>query len=1399
MGHPVFYDRENHEKIQQRLAEKSTPVRLIIPDDSDSIGYTWQQFHGEEIVKSGYSLLFAFFLASLARAEPEADLASMKAFSATGDQLDQYLEAHVPEPLASLTTIRSRSRITLDEDGRYDVYTNTLLLVENEAGLAALGQLIFQYRPWFESRPEIRTRVYTRRQFHELDPSTMVESSINQSGLVYSDTKIVHVPLEKLQVGSFVELEVLQRQHQTSFEGGVNILLPLSVSVPTGLQVIDLDLPSGDNIRYGIEGRYEGKSGLTEMVDNGRRRVTFQATDVKPLPPSLNLRIPDQIVDPVLVVSTGKSWNAVARSYAKLVDVKAAELGRERVHDLIQSDLGRQAVIRSVMDYVNRNIRYTANDLGQSTLVPDSPLDVLDRQYGDCKDQSTLMVSMLRNLGIEASVVLLSTSQNGLVPEGYPGINAFNHTIVYLPEDEIWIDPASMISESGRIPQADQGRLSLIADASSRTLLRTPIEPADRNRQERVVDIYYQDDAGARVVDVRSFTGVLYDEITPLEGARKEQLRKQLEGLSTTVLGGVAGNFEVMEDEDSSVLQISAITNDAKTFKLLRDGNSLTISSEDLLGLVPIQFTPQYQSLKKQLLAVNQSTTEKFESREKETFSVGFLRTGVVTERHHVPAYMRWVNIPPAITIEGPVVRYTRTSRVDRNLMTVTTRMEVRNQVVTAEQLEIEQENYRLFMNQMKQNAKFRSVPALLLEEGKAKEAFEMHKTLVEKNPDNVMHIVRYSEDLEKIGLKAVALGLLLDAEKNFPESAILQNELGNNLLSGYFGKFHQPGSDAFRAAQHFRRAIELDPDDIYSLYGLAVSEILGLHPMGYGTDHFLEITRLIHQGLIRFRETHMDGIGEPVTKEADVLAEKIADLVWKGYFHANDGRAVMKFLKEWDFSEVDHQKILLMARILEEGVDTALSSMSGMSNEHRKAIADSAIADMIRLGAYDAMLELANAVKTDESIDALLNVAEVARRSSSCLLEKNPLERLVWQEMHHFPQGRRIDVSTYPAEVRGLASQLYVSYYEDFWRVGYETRADRDYFMCMDRTKSTQIGPFVLVRYKKKTTALFYRDSGGFYLLTDRHDPKLYARLINRLMEENRWKEARGIVNWLFTPDRQFNVGSQALIPAIELNNDVTMKEIPFFVALLQAQAEIRDNEVVRILNNPPSRYETSRARRAIRKLLLYSMPDDRKEEMLGLIQEIFDDSDQEAEDWRPFFYYYYRIDDAEGYEKKYREFTKYFGELPFRQINIQLLNNNYDAVFDLTSQMVREKVIGQGTVIDVAWQIYRRTSSPEMGLELYNLPELVKKDETVGDLQSLAILQAAAGKPLEAWETVTRYKREKEQDRKAERIVQWDYLVLALIARHLGYNDYVAELVELLSSSNNDQMQEILVFVRD
>jgi|GEM_PF-341404 len=86
--------------------------------------------------------------------------------------------------------------------------------------------------------------------------------------------------------------------------------------------------------------------------------------------------------------------------------------------------------ILQTIRFVQDEIRYLGMEQGLGAYRPNQPLGVYERRFGDCKDKSLLLSTLLRDLGVEADPVLVNTMMKDHLDADAPTPIAFDHCIV---------------------------------------------------------------------------------------------------------------------------------------------------------------------------------------------------------------------------------------------------------------------------------------------------------------------------------------------------------------------------------------------------------------------------------------------------------------------------------------------------------------------------------------------------------------------------------------------------------------------------------------------------------------------------------------------------------------------------------------------------------------------------------------------------------------------------------------------------------------------------------------------------------------------------------------------------------------------------------------------------------
>jgi tetratricopeptide (TPR) repeat protein len=354
------------------------------------------------------------------------------------------------------------------------------------------------YAPWHDKPPILRARVvHPDGTVHELDPGTLRESVVGDSGnRIVSDAKVVRFDDLPMVAGAVVEWVVEDQEHRPFLGESASGREPLLGSLGR-LHAGELVVRSPRTVPFDWQVHGHEPARIQEKVKKGVRQLTVTLEDVAPI--ALSVREARWVEDPSpwLEYSTFGSWAAVRDAYARLVDpIYDPEGATARLS--AEAEANRIQRIRAHLDTVNEAIRYTGVEFGHQSIVPYAPTTVCDRGFGDCKDQATLLSSLLREDGIEAYVALLQAGFEPEDPKPLPNPTHFNHAIVYVPGDPgLWIDPTSPVTPVGSLPTSDHARYALVISPDFDDLVQTPSPTGqvsytyryDRRGEQMAVDV----------------------------------------------------------------------------------------------------------------------------------------------------------------------------------------------------------------------------------------------------------------------------------------------------------------------------------------------------------------------------------------------------------------------------------------------------------------------------------------------------------------------------------------------------------------------------------------------------------------------------------------------------------------------------------------------------------------------------------------------------------------------------------------------------------------------------------------------------------------------------------------------------------------------------------------------
>ena len=229
---------------------------------------------------------------------------------------------------------------------------------------------------------------------------------------------------------------------------------------------------------------------------------------------------------------------------------------KAKVAQLIAGKTTEEEKVKAVYSYVSLQIHYVGVSLGIGRYQPHAAGEVMENQYGDCKDKHTLLAAMLAALGLHPDAVLIGAGIR--FNQAVPSPGSFNHLItrVEVSGKPVWLDSTAEVAPYGMLLYGIRDRSALVVpDTGAAKVETTPALPpyppmqtmdavgtldAEGNSNSKITFTFRGDDE----VMIRS----VVRRISP---SQYEQMAKGM--LSGIGYQGEPSHVEVNRPEDMSV------------------------------------------------------------------------------------------------------------------------------------------------------------------------------------------------------------------------------------------------------------------------------------------------------------------------------------------------------------------------------------------------------------------------------------------------------------------------------------------------------------------------------------------------------------------------------------------------------------------------------------------------------------------------------------------------------------------------------------------------------------------------------------------------------------------------------------------------------------------------------
>jgi hypothetical protein len=200
---------------------------------------------------------------------------------------------------------------------------------------------------------------------------------------------------------------------------------------------------------------------------------------------------------------------------------------QEQVRQMIAGAKNEREKIRILYQYLQKNYRYISLQLGIGGWQTLEASFVEQKKYGDCKALTNYMKALLAVAGIKSHEVDIYAGEEGCPPiQADLAMPRFNHVILYVPDQEMWLECTSNNAPAGYLSDFTCDRPGLMLTPEGGKLVRTPAYAQEDNHQGSLTTFKLDETGAATIRGTARVRGLLHDYSRHLADEKDERERK---------------------------------------------------------------------------------------------------------------------------------------------------------------------------------------------------------------------------------------------------------------------------------------------------------------------------------------------------------------------------------------------------------------------------------------------------------------------------------------------------------------------------------------------------------------------------------------------------------------------------------------------------------------------------------------------------------------------------------------------------------------------------------------------------------------------------------------------------------------------------------------------------------
>lgn len=358
---------------------------------------------------------------------------------------------------------------------KYKNAESLILRYHVQATLNEENQLNYHQKLWIKILNNAGVNYWTEADFSFLGEIGKVKV-IKENGTEITPSRNWNlVVFQNLQPGDLIEIEGFSNGNMTrEIPNEMYHIAWLSMEVPIYKSIFEIVVPKEKSLNY-----------ICNKIDcNPEIR---EESEVK-IYSWINFDTPknkheEAVLDKMdkfawLMMSTQPDWKKIVKWYERKTyrRLEANYEVKNQLAKIIKDQMTDTEKVHAIYNFLTTGITYSHVSFLNANYVPKKPAKTICGGIGDCKDVASLMIAMLRELGIESYYVLVRTS-NYTHLESRPSVLAFDHVVVgyrVKGENMKYVDLTTDYFSNNVLPRFDNGQWALLIKPNESSLFRLP-------------------------------------------------------------------------------------------------------------------------------------------------------------------------------------------------------------------------------------------------------------------------------------------------------------------------------------------------------------------------------------------------------------------------------------------------------------------------------------------------------------------------------------------------------------------------------------------------------------------------------------------------------------------------------------------------------------------------------------------------------------------------------------------------------------------------------------------------------------------------------------------------------------------------------------------------------------